>query len=609
MSQETIISVERLAKRYRLGQIGATTLRESAERTWHRLRGRDPAMEMGEVGKQLNHGGHPPSSRLWRNYGVAGGGTEQIGEGESKHQDAKDTKERSVTTEVTPLRQGFAGQAEARRRDEEGMMARGAGGESDANAGNRKPVSGVTSERVCDSAVASDSGRSEGPSIMPSSDIRVHPRSSAVSSPLISDAVSPSVISVKSAVNSSSSPLLRASAPSVVKSSSPSGFPPAADPPSVDRFHPSSLDSDLWALRDVSFEVKRGEVMGIIGRNGAGKSTLLKILSRITEPTSGRAILRGRVNSLLEVGTGFHPELTGRENIYLNGAIHGMKQAEITRKFDEIVAFSEVEKFIDTPVKRYSSGMYVRLAFAVAAHLEPEILLVDEVLAVGDLAFQKKCLGKMQSVAGQGRTVLFVSHNMAAVQSLCQRAILLVDGQTAFDGPAVETVARYVASVQELVDGTNLSDRTDREGGTKFRFTGVEFCDARTGVPVNTVMTGQELLVKVSYDCPARERMNDVVLSVSFMSPEGSFLFACRSDAIGRTFAVGPGPGVATCRIPRMPVNQGRYAYNVIAYQNEVVVDWVRDAGFVDVAAGDYYGTGKIPASALHGVFVDYSWE
>jgi len=203
---------------------------------------------------------------------------------------------------------------------------------------------------------------------------------------------------------------------------------------------------DLWALRDVSFEVKRGEVVGIIGRNGAGKSTLLKILSRITEPTSGYADIHGRVGSLLEVGTGFHPELTGRENIYLNGAILGMRRAEINRKFDEIVAFAEIERFLDTPVKRYSSGMYVRLAFAVAAHLEPEILLVDEVLAVGDSSFQKKCLNKMQDVGEQGRTVLFVSHNMPAVTRLCERTILLDEGGVLMDGPSYEVVGAYLSS-------------------------------------------------------------------------------------------------------------------------------------------------------------------
>jgi lipopolysaccharide transport system ATP-binding protein len=207
----------------------------------------------------------------------------------------------------------------------------------------------------------------------------------------------------------------------------------------------SDLDS-IWALKDVNFAVEPGEVVGIVGRNGAGKSTLLKILSRITEPTSGRVELYGRVASLLEVGTGFHPELTGRENIFLNGAILGMKKIEIDRKFDQIVDFAELEKFIDTPVKRYSSGMYMRLAFAVAAHLEPEILLVDEVLAVGDAAFQKKCLGKMDEAARQGRTVLFVSHNMTAINQLCPRAVLLENGQVARIGPTIDVVSQYLES-------------------------------------------------------------------------------------------------------------------------------------------------------------------
>ena len=210
---------------------------------------------------------------------------------------------------------------------------------------------------------------------------------------------------------------------------------------------------EFWALKDVSFEVKQGEVLGIIGRNGAGKSTLLKILSRITDPTEGRVVLRGRVASLLEVGTGFHPELTGRENIYLNGAILGMTQREIKRKFDEIVAFAEVEQFLDTPVKRYSSGMYVRLAFSVAAHLEPEILIVDEVLAVGDAAFQKKCLGKMRDVASAGQTVLFVSHNMGVMHNLARRAIWLDQGRIVSHGDSGDTIAAYLSSGREATEG------------------------------------------------------------------------------------------------------------------------------------------------------------
>lgn len=228
---------------------------------------------------------------------------------------------------------------------------------------------------------------------------------------------------------------------------------------------------EFWALKDVSFQVKRGEVVGIIGRNGAGKSTLLKILSRITEPTTGRVRLKGRVASLLEVGTGFHPELTGRENIYLNGAVLGMMRQEIDRKFDEIVAFAEVEKFLDTPVKRYSSGMYVRLAFAVAAHLEPEILVVDEVLAVGDAAFQKKCLGKMGDVASkEGRTVLFVSHNMAAVQSLCNSSIWLNYGRVAYSGYIADTISNYLSSSTVIINEHIWENPNDAPGNDHVRW-------------------------------------------------------------------------------------------------------------------------------------------
>jgi len=245
----------------------------------------------------------------------------------------------------------------------------------------------------------------------------------------------------------------------------------------IERLHRNGRDPDgrsadtIWALRDVSIEVKRGEVIGIIGRNGAGKSTLLKILSQITEPTAGRAIINGRVGSLLEVGTGFHPELTGRENIYLNGAILGMKKTEIERKFNEIVDFSGIEKFLDTPVKRYSSGMTVRLAFAVAAHLEPEILLVDEVLAVGDAAFQRKCLGKMSSVAKEGRTVLLVSHQMSAIVRLCERAILMSQGKVQMDGPADDIVQSYLTNAESQEANTlfPVMNSTHRLG--------FEYCD------------------------------------------------------------------------------------------------------------------------------------
>jgi lipopolysaccharide transport system ATP-binding protein len=232
----------------------------------------------------------------------------------------------------------------------------------------------------------------------------------------------------------------------------------------------AAQDNQFWALQDISFKVARGEVVGVIGRNGAGKSTLLKILSRITEPTTGKALLRGRVASMLEVGTGFHPELTGRENIYLNGAVIGMKREEIKRKFDEIVAFSEVEKFVDTPVKHYSSGMYLRLAFAVSAHLEHEILLIDEVLAVGDAEFQKKCIGKIGDVAKAGRTILFVSHNMGAVENLCKTSLVLDAGRLAYYGDTKDAIAQYLSRSASLEEQQKLTGAQRRPGQGRVRF-------------------------------------------------------------------------------------------------------------------------------------------
>jgi lipopolysaccharide transport system ATP-binding protein len=254
---------------------------------------------------------------------------------------------------------------------------------------------------------------------------------------------------------------------------------------------------EFWALRDVSFDIRQGEVVGVIGRNGAGKSTLLKILSRITEPTEGRVRIKGRVASLLEVGTGFHQELTGRENIYLNGAILGMTKAEIKRKFDEIVAFSEIDQFLDTPVKRYSSGMYVRLAFAVAAHLEPEILIVDEVLAVGDAQFQKKCLGKMGAVAKGGRTVLFVSHNMGALANLCSRAVLLVKGRMEREGPSDQVVSHYISGLNTQAGQIRWQDAADAPGNEKVRLHAVQIQSG--GETVGEVRIDEDTAVVIDF--------------------------------------------------------------------------------------------------------------
>jgi len=316
----------------------------------------------------------------------------------------------------------------------------------------------------------------------------------------------------------------------------------------------------FWSLKDVSFEVAPGEAIGIVGRNGAGKSTLLKILSRITEPTQGRAILRGRVVSLLEVGTGFHPELTGRENIYLNGAILGMKRAEIASKFEEIVEFSEIGPFIDTPVKRYSSGMYVRLAFAVAAHLEPEILLIDEVLAVGDAAFQRKCLGKMGEVATQrGRTVFFVSHNMAAVRSLCNRAFLIEDGRLTLAGAPAEVITRYLST--GAPDGAQAEVVWSKEapGNHEICLRAIRLLNVQ-GSLQSTFEADQPVVVEIQYE--ARKPLRGIRFHLSFFTQEGDLAFMT-TDHLHREQIQRPGLYKTVCTIPGRLLNRRTYVLGV----------------------------------------------
>jgi lipopolysaccharide transport system ATP-binding protein len=376
------------------------------------------------------------------------------------------------------------------------------------------------------------------------------------------------------------------------------------------RFRQGDEDAEdiIWALREVSFEVARGEVVGVIGRNGAGKTTLLKILSRITHPTGGRVALRGRVSSLLEVGTGFHAELTGRENIYLNGTILGMRKAEIDHKFDQIVDFSGVEKFIDTPVKRYSSGMRVRLAFSVAAHLEPEILLVDEVLAVGDVAFQRKCLGKMDEVARGGRAVLFVSHNMAAVQSLCSRSILLIDGRIECDAGVDEAIAVYLSSVEQTDAECSLASRQDRQGKGPLKFTSIAFRDAE-GKELESVMTGQTVDVIIDYETSSEIDPHWLNVSIGFRDHLGRFLFNCPSQVFSAFDRKIAPKGSLVCTIPRFPLLQGKYYFNLFAAVNQDISDWIREAGTLQVIAGDFYGTGKLPPSSHQGVLVGFTWK
>ncbi|HEV2852070.1 MAG TPA: ABC transporter ATP-binding protein [Thermoanaerobaculia bacterium] len=319
----------------------------------------------------------------------------------------------------------------------------------------------------------------------------------------------------------------------------------------------------MWALRDVSFEIGRGEAVGLIGGNGAGKSTLLKILSRITEPTTGEARIEGRVGSLLEVGTGFHSELSGRENVYLAGAILGMKRAEITRKLDEIVAFAEVERFLDTPVKRYSSGMYLRLAFAVAAHLEPEILLVDEVLAVGDAAFQKKCLGKMGDVARQGRTVLFVSHNMVAIEGLCQRVLWLRDGRVAEDGPAGRVVSEYLKTSSAPAPERLWCDRDTAPGNEKVRLRSARVRPA-SGSPGDPVTVRTPLVFEFEYwNLQPGARLN---LSLHLYNEQGVLVFNAGPLDPPPSFPAGLFRDV--CQVPGDFLNDGVHSVELMVVQD-----------------------------------------
>ena len=355
-------------------------------------------------------------------------------------------------------------------------------------------------------------------------------------------------------------------------------------------------ETTLWALRGVSFQVQRGQVVGVIGRNGAGKSTLLKILSRITEPTEGHAQIRGRVGSLLEVGTGFHPELTGRDNIYLNGAILGMQRAEIEAKFDEIVAFSEIEKFLDTPVKRYSSGMYVRLAFAVAAHLETEVLLVDEVLAVGDVAFQRKCLDKMGDVARQGRTVLFVSHNLAMVAKLCSRTLWLQDGGIAADGESQATITRYLESTRNNQGGAGQYYQLDRKALERQNAPGIsirdiELCKA-DGSPLSAMRMGDGLLVRIHFD--ATQPLPSPGFVVALRSHDGVELCRVSNMPIsGYPIDSLDGPGHIQVTFPSLPFTGGRYYVSIrVIRVNMDFLLTLEDIAWFDIEPGDAYGSG-----------------
>ena len=363
----------------------------------------------------------------------------------------------------------------------------------------------------------------------------------------------------------------------------------------------------FWALKDITFDVAEGDVLGIIGRNGAGKSTLLKVISRITEPTEGRAVFRARMTSLLEVGTGFHPELTGRENIFLNGAILGMRKAEIVAKFDEIVAFAELERFLDIPVKHFSSGMYVRLAFAVAAHLNSEVLVVDEVLAVGDMAFQRKCLDKMNEVTRVGRTVLFVSHNMAAVANLCRRGIVLDAGKVIFDGAAEDAVSQYLLSTSEGSDRAEpATDLTTIANRRTVLLKQLEFCTDQSRPLTEGLQIGSPFEVRIHFELP--RPTSNFNVGLGFQNAFGQRVLTAASqfepnlrsgERVGRQ--------IFTCAIPRLTLLPGEYRISVWLEIEGAEVDFVGDAAHIQIIESDYYGTGKVP---WNGIFVlEHHWH
>jgi lipopolysaccharide transport system ATP-binding protein len=352
---------------------------------------------------------------------------------------------------------------------------------------------------------------------------------------------------------------------------------------------------DFWALRDVTFQLRRGDRLGIIGRNGAGKSTLLRILSRITDPSAGEAWIRGRVSSLLEVGTGFHPDLTGRENVFLNGAILGMRRAEILRRFDEIVAFAEIEKFLDTPVKRYSSGMYVRLAFAVAAHLDPEILIVDEVLSVGDAQFQEKCLGKMSQVAGEGRTVLFVSHNLAAVRSLCTHGLLLRDGRLAASGPVDEVARTYLEEGERNARGATVPLTRPRPDIPTWM---ESVTTLRNGEPSAVLETGDRLGFEVRFR--SAESLEKPIVGYLIRSVRGENAVNANNYFLpSPAYGTAVPEGTVVCDLGALPLMSGTYLVSFWFGRSPHDQHHVEDVLRFTVEERDVWHTGALPTRGL----------
>jgi lipopolysaccharide transport system ATP-binding protein len=366
---------------------------------------------------------------------------------------------------------------------------------------------------------------------------------------------------------------------------------------------------EFWALRDVSFEVPSGQTLGIVGSNGAGKSTLLSLLSGVTEPSEGRAVLQGRVGALLEVGTGFHPDLTGRDNVYLNGAILGMTRREIEQRFDEIVEFSGVRKFLDTQVKHYSSGMYVRLAFSIAAHLDPDILLVDEVLSVGDQAFQDKCLGRLRESTESGRTVIFISHNMSSITSLCERGLYVRKGRIAFDGPIERTIETYLTS-QHRLEGSGSLEGVERDGSGAIRFAEVTISNAEGS---SEIYPDREVVVRLRFS--AREKVAghllNLGLGINTILGQRLVTLYTRFDPAQQLKSIEVEDGTEIeCRLPELPLRPGRYFMTLYLDQTGgELLDRVQNQVEFEILSADYFGTGQLPSDSQGDLMLRHHWR